>query len=246
MKKNNKSAEGHELKDDASNYDKNAYESPSVTTDIVLLSIIDNELGVLLIKRKYPPFRDHWALPGGFVDIDEDIESCALRELKEEAGITNCYLEQLYTFGSVNRDPRKRIISVAYYALIDYKKVKAVAGSDAEKVQWFKMSELPKLAFDHGEVIDKAIERIRNKIYYTNVGFELVPDSFTIPELRRAFESVLGEKINPTNFRTKILKLKILKPTKEKRIEGKGQPAPVYKLDKERLKKLKKGETIFN
>jgi 8-oxo-dGTP diphosphatase len=241
------SAEGSELNDDASNYDDTVYKNPSVTADLVILSVIEEELGVLLIKRKHAPFKDHFALPGGFVNYDEDIETAAYRELKEETGVDDAYLEQLYTFGKVNRDPRKRIITVAYFSLVDYKKIKTpVAGDDAKEAKWFKLSELPKLAFDHDKIIDKALDRIRNKISYTNIGFELIPDTFTIPELRKVFEMVLGREINPTNFRTKILKLKILKKTKEKRIEGKGQPAPVYALDDKKFARLKNGETLFN
>lgn len=246
MKKDvKKTAEGAELLPDASNYDDSKYKSPSVTVDLVVMSIIDDELGVMLIKRKYAPHKDAWALPGGFVDYEEDIEKAAYRELKEETGVDSAYLEQLYTFGKVGRDPRKRVITVAHFALIDYTKVHAIAGSDAKEVQWFKVSKLPAMAFDHKEIIQKAVDRVRNKISYTNVGFELIPESFTIPELRKVFESVMGREINPTNFRTKILKLDILKETKEKRISGKGQPAPVYSLDKVKFAKLKIGETLF-
>jgi 8-oxo-dGTP diphosphatase len=244
--KNKKSAEGSNLNDDSSNYDDTVYKNPSVTADLVILSIIDGSLSVLLIQRLFNPHKNAFALPGGFVNYDEDILAAAQRELKEETGVDNVFLEQLYTFGSVKRDPRKRVITVAYYALVDYSKLKVVAGDDAKDAKWFKISELPPLAFDHQEIIEKALDRVRNKINYTNIGFELIPETFTIPELRKVFEMVLGREINPTNFRTKILKLKILKKTKEKRIEGKGQPAPVYSLDKDRFAKLKNGETLFN
>jgi 8-oxo-dGTP diphosphatase len=226
-----------------------------LTADIVLLSIIDNELGILLIKRGDPtgPYYKKWALPGGFMqDDDETITDTARRELKEETGLDNIYLEQLECFSKKGRDPREfvsvrptRIISEAHLALIDHTKVKAIAGDDASDVKWYKVSELPELAFDHKEIINTALNRVRNKLNYTNVGFELVPDVFTIPELRETFEKVTGKKINKSNFRTKILKLKILKKTKMKRIIGKGQPAPLYSLDKGRFDKLKLGETLF-
>ena len=227
-----------------------------LTADIVLLSIKDNELAVMLIKRSEWPFNDSWALPGGFMDGDKDVDvgATALRELEEETKLKGIYLEQLATFSTKGRDPREnvanspvRVVSVAHIALIDYNKVTAVAGSDAKDVNWFKLSELPPLAFDHDKIIETAVNRVRNKINYTNVGFELVPKQFTIPELREVFEHVLGRELNPTNFRTKILKLNVLTPTEEKRIEGKGQPAPVYKLNKKGLAKLmKEGETLFN
>lgn len=226
------------------------------TADIVLLSIKDNELAVLLIKRKEWPYNDSWALPGGFMDGDKDssILDAARRELQEETGLDNIYLEQLATFSQKGRDPREevanspvRVISTAHIALIDYKKVHAVAGSDASEAKWFKLSEIPPLAFDHNEIIETAVHRVRNKINYTNVGFELVPKTFTIPELREVFEHVLGRKLNATNFRTKILKLNVLTPVGKKRIEGKGQPAPLYKLDAKGLKQLmQEGETLFN
>mgnify|MGYP002651507313 CR=1 FL=1 len=228
----------------------------ALTADIVLLSIKDNELAVLLIKRKEWPFNGSWALPGGFMDGDKDLDllETARRELLEETNIDNIYLEQLATFSTKGRDPREgvanspvRVISTAHIALIDYKKVTAVAGSDAEDAKWFKLSEIPPLAFDHNLIIESAVHRVRNKINYSNVGFELVPKTFTIPELREVFEHVLGRKLNATNFRTKILKLKVLKALGKKRIEGKGQPAPLYKLDTKGLETLmKEGETLFN
>lgn len=227
-----------------------------LTADIVLLSIKDNELAVMLIKRKEWPFNGSWALPGGFMDgdKDQDVGATALRELQEETGLENIYLEQLATFSSKGRDPREgvansqvRIVSVAHIALIDYKKVHAVAGSDASDVDWFKLSEIPELAFDHDEIINTAVKRVRNKINYTNVGFELVPKKFTIPELRVVFEKVLGRSLNATNFRTKILKLEVLTALGDKRVDGKGQPAPLYKLNQKGLDKLmKEGATLFN
>ena len=224
------------------------------TADIALFSVMDKELGVLLIKRAEEPYQGCWALPGGFLDVaqDEDIGHTAKRELEEETGVTGFYLEQLFTFSKKERDPRElvstepcRIISVAHYALIDSEKVKTIAGSDAKEVKWFKLSSLPELAFDHQEIIQAAVGRIRNKINYTNVGFELVPETFTIPDLREVFEKVLGKKLNPTNFRTKLLKMKLLDPVGTKRIVGRGQPAPLYKLNRKRLSQLKTGESIF-
>lgn len=235
-------------------YNVDLYPPMFCTVDIALFSIIDGELGVMLIQRAEEPYKDCWALPGGYIDVvtDEDAQMAAKRELEEETGLKNIYLEQLYTFTKKGRDPREglanrecRIFSVAHFALIDHLKVNAIAGSDAKKVAWYKLSQLPDLSFDHGEIIKTAVSRIRNKINYTNVGFELVPKEFTIPELRDVFEKVLGRELNPTNFRTKLLKLNILIDTGFKKIEGRGQPAPIYKLDKKALS-LIAGETLFN
>lgn len=235
-------------------YNVDAFPPMFVTVDIALFSIIDNELGVMLIKRAEEPYKDCWALPGGFIDVgtDEDAFEAAKRELEEETKLKNIYLEQLYTFTSRGRDPREliankpcRIFSIAHFAIIDHTSVKAIAGSDAKEVKWFKISKLPKMSFDHGQIIDTAVNRIRNKINYTNIGFELVPAEFTIPELREVFEKVLGRELNPTNFRTKLLKLDVLEDTGQKKIEGRGQPAPIYKLNRKQLLSLH-GETLFN
>lgn len=236
-------------------YNVDAYPPMFNTVDIALFSVIGNELGVMLIKRGEEPFKDCWALPGGYIEVetDDDALMAAKRELKEETGLDNIYLEQLYTFTTKGRDPREdqanrpcRIFSIAHFALIDHLKVQAIAGSDAKEVKWFKISQLPKLSFDHGKIIETAINRIRNKINYTNVGFELVPSQFTIPELRAVFEKVLGRELNPTNFRTKLLKLEILKDTGLKKVEGRGQPAPIYELDRKKISKITNGETLFN
>lgn len=223
------------------------------TADIVLMSVIDNELGVLLIKRSEEPFKDCWAVPGGYVDSDkdEDALAAARRELEEETGLKDIYLEQLYTYTQKGRDPREdianqpvRIWSVAHFALIDYTKVQAVAGSDAKDVRWFKISDLPELAFDHEHIVQMAVDRVRGKLSYSNIGFELVPEKFTIPELQTIFEKVIGEKMDRNNFRTKLLKMNVLKATGEIKQEGRGQPPPLYTLDREALSKLK-GRSLF-
>jgi len=231
----------------------------SCTVDIALMSIIDNELGVLLIKRESKPdnpFAGHWALPGGYVDGDKDLNAleAAKRELFEETGVqTDAYLEQLFTYTKKNRDPREsisnmplRIWSIAHFALIDYTKVQTVAGSDAEDVRWFPVSKLKDidLAFDHEEIINQAVERVRGKISYSNVGFELVPESFTIPEIQSIFEFVLGEKLDRNNFRTKLKSLNILIPTGKISKNKAGKPAPYYRLDREKIKTLK-GRSLF-
>ena len=246
MSKEAKTGEKEKLRDDLSNYSDKDYKSPSVTVDIALMSVVKGKLSVLMMKRAYPPYRDSWALPGGFVDIKEGLDTAARRELEEETGLKGIFLEQLYSFGDVKRDPRKRVISVAYFALVPYTDSEKLAGEEATSYAWFEVDKLPeKLAFDHDKIIKKAVERIRGKIGYSNVGFELVPEKFTIPELREIFEQVLGRSLNPSNFRTKLLKLGILRATKKKKKMGRGQPAPYYVLDKQALAELEFGETLF-
>jgi len=247
--------EGQKLKQAKIVYDSKKYATTNTffnTADIVLISVIDNELGVLLIKRKEMPFQGSWAIPGGYVDANKDLdaEAAARRELAEETGISDVYLEQLYTFSTQSRDPREmianhpvRIWSVAHFALIDYTKVHAVAGSDAGEVRWFKISELPELAFDHEKIISMSIDRVRGKLSYSNLGFELVPEEFTIPELQEIFEKVMGEPLDRNNFRTKLLKMEILIATKKVK-KGVGKPAPYYRLDRNKLKTLK-GRSLF-
>jgi len=218
------------------------YSKPSVAVDIVVFTVIENELRALLIKRGRQPFSGFWGLPGGFVHISESPEDAALRELEEETGVKKVYLEQLYTFGEPKRDPRGRVISVAYYALVDSTKIKPVVTGEEEieNVQWFPARELPKLAFDHEEIIRYAIKRLQYKLEYTSVGLELLPESFTLTELQKLYEIILNEKIDKRNFRKKILSMGILEQTREYKT-GQHRPAVLYKFRKaKQLSKFKK------
>ena len=254
----NNKLEADKLKEKGIVYDSKKWISENAycnTVDIALMSIIDNELAVLLIKReekKDNPYGGFFALPGGYVNqTDEDAFAAAQRELEEETGLKDIFLEQLYTFTKKGRDPREmianmpvRIWSVAFIALVDHTKIHAIAGSDATEAKWFKISELPKLAFDHEEIISMAVDRVRGKVNYSNFGFELLPKKFTINQLREVFESIMGEEIDRNNFRTKLTKMGILVETKDKKKEGPGQPSPYYRLDYEKLKSLK-GRSLF-
>lgn len=186
------------------------YERPSVTTDIIIFSIIDDELKVLLVKRDVNPFKGKWALPGGFVKMDEDLEQGAKRELQEETGVKDAYLEQLYTFGDVKRDPRGRVITVAYFALINSEKVKLKATTDVSEAKWFPVLGLPKPAFDHQKIIDYAIKRLRWKFEYTHVAFSMLPKKFSFTQLQKIYEIVFNKKFDKRNFRKKVLSLNIL------------------------------------
>jgi len=200
----------------------------SVTVDIVLFTIRDRRLQVLLIKRLAPPFANRYALPGGFVLEDESVEAAAVRELREETGVDKVYLEQLYTFGDLSRDPRGRVITVAYYALVPHTQ-SLHAGTDAADAAWFPVSALPPLAFDHRKIVDYAHMRIRNKLNYTNVGFELLPTKFTLTELQLVYEAILGETLDKRNFRRKLSQQGIVKPVKEW-VETGRKPAQLYRF----------------
>lgn len=206
-----------------------AYPHPAVTTDIAVFSIFESELNILLIQRANEPFKDHWALPGGFVEMDEDLNEGAARELHEETNLSHLYLEQLYTFGAPKRDPRERVITVAYYALVASDDVNhARAGSDAIKTTWFPVSSLPRLAFDHKNIIDTALERIISKIRYSTIALQLLPQQFTLHELQNIYEIILNENLDKRNFRKRILALDCVVENGEQRRDGQHRPAKLY------------------
>lgn len=232
----NKTAEGELLNDDLSNYDKDAYEKPSVTVDIAICTIMDDELKVLLIKRKHPPYRNSWALPGGFVEVEknENLEQSARRELEEETNVRNIYMEQLKTYGDPNRDPRLRVITVAYFALLPIDKINSIkAGDDAKEVHWFSVMKLPKLAFDHKQILEDLLIRLSGKILYTPIGFRLVPKQFTWTELQKTFEIILNRKLIAPNFRRKIKSMYEVEECRTtKKLKSAGKPPKYLKFIK--------------
>ncbi|MEO0043599.1 MAG: hypothetical protein RL329_3047 [Bacteroidota bacterium] len=218
------------------------YPRPSLTVDCIIFGLDETgRLKVLLIQRAKNPFKDHWALPGGFVDMDEDLEAAALRELKEETGVENVFIEQLFTFGTPERDPRGRVVSVAYFALVNLAEHQLGADTDAQDVRWYALDELPDLAFDHAVILETAINRLRGKVRYQPIGFELLPDSFTLTQLQTLYETILGKDLNKRNFRTKILKMGIL--AEDKMLRGVAhRPAQMYRFDQQKYDDyLKKG-----
>ncbi len=214
-----------------------------VAVDIVIFTIQEGALKVLLVKRRIPPFKDQLAIPGGFVLPEEDLDRAALRELREETGVTDLYLEQLYSFGDPRRDPRGRIISIAYFALISADQ-QLKAGSDAAEARWWPVHSVSSLAFDHAKILACAIERLRNKLEYTTVGFQLLPAKFTLGELQSVYEAILEKKLDKRNFRRKIAELKILKPLKEYRSDI-GRPAQLFQFVAARFEKLKDKGIVF-
>lgn len=234
--------EGSFLRD----YRKKEYPKPSVTVDLVIFTVQDTLLKVLLIRRKGHPFKDQWAIPGGFVDVGdgyddqgESVEEAAHRELAEETGLPvgSCYLEQLYTFGKPGRDPRMRVISVAHYALVSSEKIPLVrAGDDASEAGWFEVGGVSGLAFDHDDVLRTALGRIRGKIDYAPIAFELVPPTFTVAELRAVHEAVKGESYDAGNFRRRFRRMLtdgVIEQAPGKRLTA-GKPAKVYRFRRQR------------
>nr|WP_319398171.1 NUDIX domain-containing protein [uncultured Carboxylicivirga sp.] len=215
------------------------YPRPSVTTDCVIFGFDGFELNILLVERGIEPFKDQWALPGGFVKMDETTEECARRELAEETGVENLFLEQLYTFSDVSRDPRGRVITVSYFALIKSTAFNLIGGDDASDAKWFPIDQVPSLAFDHDRILRVAHDRLKGKIKYEPIGFELLEEVFTIPQLLRLYEAILGIQIDRRNFNRKFLKLGILEPV-EKKIEGIAhKSARQFRFDKKKYQALK-------
>lgn len=205
------------------------YPHPAVTTDVVLFTIREQKLQLLLIRRRNPPFQGQWALPGGFIDMDEDLAACALRELKEETGIANVYLEQLYTFGKPGRDPRERVISVAYYGLAPSENLTLEPASDATAAAWFALDALPALAFDHQEIVEKARERLVAKLEYSTIAFQFLPKQFTLSELQDVYEIIRAEPIDKRNFRKWILGRNLIEETGGERRNGSHRPAKLFR-----------------
>lgn len=206
------------------------YPHPAVTTDVVLFTLRDSRLQLLLIRRGDEPFKGHWALPGGFLQIDEDLEQGALRELEEETGVSGVYLEQLRTYGRPGRDPRERVISVGYYALAPSDRLRIKAASDAVATDWFSIGDLPTLAFDHDEIIRTAHERLVAKLDYSTIAFQFMPQCFTLSELQDVYEILLDAELDKRNFRKWALALEQIEETGEQRRRGSHRPARLYRL----------------
>ncbi len=206
------------------------YPRPAVTVDVVVFSLLEDRLCTLLIRRKNEPFAGCWALPGGFLDDNEDIENAALRELSEETNLKELYIEQLYSFGRPDRDPRGRTITVAYYSLLPATRMSEIAhGDDAAEAQWFGLDQLPDLAFDHDEIIDCAVERLKGKLQYTTVSFCLLPERFSFTQLQKVYEAIWQKPLDRRNFRKWINSFNLLEDTGEKISNGR-RPASLYQL----------------
>jgi 8-oxo-dGTP diphosphatase len=208
---------------------RHEYPRPMVTVDVVIFTLRENDLQVLLVRRRNPPFAGMWAIPGGFVDIDEPLEAAARRELEEETGVRDVHLEQFHTFGDPGRDPRGRTITVAYLALVRADQVRPRAGDDAAEAGWWSMRALPPLAFDHDRILACALEHLRQRLKCFAVPPGLLPDTFTLNELQSVYEAILGEKLDRRTFRRKVLAAGVLQETGEyRRVDG--RPAKLYRV----------------
>lgn len=217
----------------------------ALTVDCVVFGFDEGELKVLLIQRALEPFRGKWALPGGFVRTEETLEEAARRELEEEAGLKDVFLEQLYTFGAVERDPRERVVSVAYYALVQSAAHATRAATDAAEARWFPVSQVPKLAFDHAEILATALQRLQGKVRYQPIGFELLPAKFTLSQLQHLYEAVLETELDKRNFRKKVLSYGLLVPLEETLMMGRHRPAQLFRFNADKYEKLKKKGFLF-
>jgi 8-oxo-dGTP diphosphatase len=214
------------------------YPRPALTVDCVVFGFDEGDLQLLLIERAHEPFAGRWALPGGFVQMDEPLDSAAFRELREETGLHDIYLEQLYTFGDPDRDPRERVVSVAYYALVSLNDHPTRAASDASRTCWFGVAHLPALAFDHDAIIEMALHRLKGKIRYEPIGFELLPHCFTLSELQRLYEAILEVRLDKRNFRKKILSMGLLKDTGTTEKDVPRRAARLYRFDEPTYRSL--------
>jgi 8-oxo-dGTP diphosphatase len=222
------------------------YPRAAITVDNVVFGFDNRELKVLCIRRGIEPFRGQWALPGGFVKIDETLDQAAQRELTEETGLQKIYLEQLHSFSAINRDPRERVISVAYVALVKRIDHSPCADTDAADAQWFAIQEMPQLAFDHSEIFHKALERLRSKIRWQPVGFELLPNKFTLRQIQTLYEAVLDRELDKRNFRKKLLGFGFLIGLEEQTTEESRRPAQLYRFDPKKYQQLTKQGMIFD
>jgi len=213
---------------------------PALTVDCVVFGLDEDELRLLLVERGVEPFAGKWALPGGFVELEETLEEAARRELEEETGITRLYLEQLYTFGDPGRDPRERVVTVAYYALVKLSDHQVQAATDARSAAWFSVADLPALAFDHEHIVQVALARLKGKVRYEPIGFELLPRKFTLSQLQKLYEVILERELDKRNFRKKILGMDLLIELDEVQRGVAHRAARLYSFDEKKYERLKK------
>lgn len=208
------------------------YEQPAVTVDLVIFTVNDDMLKIMLVRRAEHPFADCWSIPGGFLETGESLEAAALRVLREKTGMQNVYMEQLYTFGEPDRDPRTRVITVTYFALIPWKNLAQPESTKVVDLTWVPVNHLPKLAFDHKDIVQYAIQRLRAKASYSNIVYGLMPRQFRLSELQTIYEIIIDDKLDKRNFRKRMLATGLLQETGKKEAMGAHRPAMLYKFKK--------------
>ena len=208
------------------------YEQPSITVDLVIFTVNQNKLKVMLVKRAEAPFAGYWSLPGGFLLVGESLEDAAFRALKEKTGVKDVYLEQLYTFGKPKRDPRARVITVAYFALIPWESLDQPESEKVANLTWSAVDQLPRLAFDHKEILKRAVQRLRAKASYSNIVYGLLPEHFRLSELQTMYEIIIDGKLDKRNFRKRMLATGLLQETGKKDLLGAHRPAMLYQFKK--------------
>jgi 8-oxo-dGTP diphosphatase len=211
----------------------------------VVFGLDERDLKVMLIQRDLPPLRGKWALPGGFVRLDETLEETARRELQEETGLEKVFLEQLYTYGAIDRDPRERVVTVAWYALVRLSDHRVKATTDARDAAWFGLEDLPQLAFDHHQILQAAHQRLQSKLRYEPIGFELLPVKFTLTQLQTLYEIILNRTLDKRNFRKKILSLDVLQELDEVETDVAHRAARLYRFNQKRYREMVKQGVNF-
>lgn len=220
------------------------YPHPAVTTDCIVFGFDGTKLNLLLINRGIEPYKGSWALPGGFMKIDETAEQGAMRELQEETGVRDIYIEQLQTFTAVDRDPRERVMTIAFMAFVRQEKYEVIAGDDAAKAQWFPVNSLPQLAFDHKEIITLALDKLRWKMTYEPLAFRLLNKTFTISQLQTIYEVVFDKRFDRRNFHKKLTSLGYIIPTEEQQ-KTIGRPSTLYTFDERKYREVAENRNIF-
>jgi 8-oxo-dGTP diphosphatase len=208
------------------------FEQPAVTVDLVIFTVSEEKLKALLVKRAHEPFAGVWSIPGGFLKVGESLDDAAIRVMKEKTGVKEVYLEQLYTFGRPDRDPRARVITVTYFALIPWQNLSQPESRKVTDLAWYSADQLPVLAFDHQEILLYAISRLRAKASYSNIVYGLLPVQFRLSELQKVYESIIDKSLDKRNFRKRMLATNLLKETGKKEITGAHRPAMLYCFEK--------------
>ena len=211
------------------------YEQPGVTVDLVIFTVNNDQLKVLLARRAEEPFAGFWSIPGGFLHKGEALDDAATRVMREKTGVTEVYLEQLYTFGKPNRDPRARIITVSYYALIPWQNLMQPGSQKVADLAWQTVDDLPELAFDHREILDYAVQRLRSKAGYSNIVYGLLPERFRLSDLQKMYEIITNEALDKRNFRKRMLATGLLEETGKKDLVGAHRPAMLYRFKKQEV-----------